>query len=98
MVGTSSMPRLAINRSNRYIYAQLIDDIRRTTLATIDDVSKEAHKGKDRTNAARELGKVFAERAKKVGIKSVVFDKGSYRYHGRVKSFAEGAREGGLVF
>ncbi len=98
MVGTSNMPRLAINRSNRYIYAQLIDDVRSITLTTIDDASIEAHKGKNRTNAARELGKVFAERSKKLGIQSVVFDKGSYKYHGRVKSFAEGAREGGLVF
>ncbi|MBD3366097.1 50S ribosomal protein L18 [candidate division WWE3 bacterium] len=98
--GTSDRPRLSVNRSNRYIYAQLIDDDARETLVTIDDVAKKAHeeKGVTKKQAAFKLGKTLAERATKKGIKEAVFDKGSYRFHGRVKNLAQGAREGGLKF
>jgi len=96
--GTADRPRLSVYRSNRYIYAQIVDDSLGKTLVTIDDISKEAHEKTHKRGAAFELGKKLAERAKKVGVTSVLFDKGSYKYHGRVKSLAEGAREGGLVF
>lgn len=96
--GTASRPRLSVYRSNKYIYAQLIDDTLGKTLVTIDDVSKTLHEKTHKKAAAFELGKKLAERAKKVGVTSVLFDKGIYKYHGRVKSLAEGAREGGLTF
>jgi large subunit ribosomal protein L18 len=96
--GTSSRPRLAVFRSNKYIYAQLIDDESAETLVTVDDITREVHEGKTKKKAAYELGEMLAERAREAGIKKVVFDKGPYKYHGRVKSLAEGAREGGLVF
>ncbi len=91
-------PRVTVFRSNKYIYSQIVDDETGTTLVTIDDISRDAHKGKTKKEAAKELGKTLAERALEKDIKEVVFDKGSYKYHGRVKSFAEGAREGGLIF
>lgn len=96
--GTARRPRLSVFRSNRYFYAQLIDDDAGKTLLTIDDKSKAAHGKVSKTEAAFELGKQLAERAKEAELSAVVFDKGSYKYHGRVKSFAEGARKGGLVF
>lgn len=96
--GTEDKPRLSVFRSNKYIYAQIINDDKGSTLVTIDDVSKDVHHGKRKKEAAYELGKQLAERAKDRGIKTVVFDKGPYKYHGRVKKLAEGAREGGLKF
>ena len=96
--GTAGRPRLSVYRSNKYIYAQIIDDDLGKTLITIDDISKSSHEKTHKKAAAFELGKKLAERAKKAGIASVLFDKGAYRYHGRVKSLAEGAREGGLTF
>lgn len=96
--GTAKRPRLSVYRSNRYIYAQLIDDVSGVTLVAVDDIVKDVHKGKEKGEAAFELGKKLAERAKEADVKEAVFDKGPYKYHGRVKSLAEGAREGGLNF
>lgn len=99
--GTSERPRLNVYRSNSNIFAQVIDDVSGTTLAsasTIDgDVSSQVN-GKTKVEAARVVGKILAERAKSAGVTSVVFDRGGYQYHGRVASLAEGAREAGLEF
>ena len=96
--GTEAKPRFSVFRSNKYIYGQIINDRDGITLATIDDITQEVHEDKTKSEAAFELGKKLAERAKDKGIETVVFDKGPYKYHGRVKKFAEGAREGGLKF
>lgn len=94
-------PRLSVFRSSKNIYAQLIDDIAGTTLASASTLEGDL-KGKLKTgadiNAATEVGKLVAERAKKAGVTTVVFDRGGYIYHGRVKALAEAAREGGLQF
>ena len=91
--------RLSVRRSSKHIYAQLIDDAQGRTLAAASSLEKEM-KGKLKTGAdkaaATAVGKLLAERAKKVGIDKVVFDRGGYRYHGRIKALADGAREGGL--
>lgn len=94
-------PRLSIFRSGKQIYAQVIDDIKGVTLAsasTLDKELKEKLKSGSTKEAALEVGKLVAERAKKAGVSKVVFDRGRYVYHGRVQSLAEGAREGGLDF
>ena len=95
--GTPARPRLAVFRSNRYISAQLIDDVDGRTLAAAS--SQEASL-RDRTltvETAAEVGRIIAGRAKEVGIEAVVFDRGGYRYHGRVKALADAAREEGLT-
>lgn len=97
--GISTKPRLTVFRSNKFIYAQLIDDEQGKTLVSAS--SLELHKGKKAEKAARvdtsfKVGELIAERAGKQGISEAVFDRGSYIYHGRVKSVAEGARKGGL--
>ena len=93
--------RLSVFRSNRNIYAQVIDDINGVTLAAASSLDKEL-KGKVKaggnTDAATEVGKLVAARAKKAGVSEVVFDRGGYIYHGRVKALADAAREGGLKF
>lgn len=94
-------PRLSIYRSGKQIYAQIIDDLKGATLAaasTLEPELKEKLKTGADTKAAAEVGKLVARRAKKAGIEKVVFDRGRYIYHGRVKALAEGAREGGLNF
>ena len=91
--GTADRPRLAIYRSNRHIYAQLVDDRASRTLASASDL--EASDG-NKTNRAKQVGQAIAERAKAAGIENAVFDRGGRLYHGRVKAVAEGAREGGL--
>jgi large subunit ribosomal protein L18 len=100
MKGTSERPRLAIFRSVAHIYAQVIDDTKGVTLVAAN--STEGEKAKKSTGgnvaAAREIGKRVAERAKERGIKHVVFDRGGYIYHGRVKALADAAREAGLEF
>ena len=96
--GTAEIPRLVVFRSNKYIYAQLVDDSKGITLGTVDSEVIEVHKKAKKTEASFELGKKMAEIAKTSGIKGVIFDKGPYKFHGRVKSFADGAREGGLAF
>ncbi len=94
--GTALRPRLSVFRSHRHISAQLIDDAAGKTLASANDI-KSAGKGKP-LDRAQEVGKELAGLASKAGIKTVVFDRGPYLYHGRVKALAEAAREGGLVF
>ena len=97
--GTAEKPRLSVFRSNKAIYAQLIDDTAGKTLAAASSISKEVDDKKiTKTEAAREVGKVIAEHAGQAGISNIVFDRNGYLYHGRVKSLAEGAREGGLKF
>lgn len=96
--GTSLRPRLAVFRSNKHIYAQLIDDIDGVTIAS---VSSEMLKKKEATGnmgAAGEVGKLIAKKANEKKIEKVVFDRGGYLYHGRVKALAEAARENGLLF
>lgn len=97
--GTSECPRLNVFRSLKNIYAQIIDDTTGRTLVAASTLD-ESLKGKNGGNkeAAREVGKLIAEKAAKAGIKDVVFDRGGYVYHGRVMELAEGAREGGLNF
>jgi large subunit ribosomal protein L18 len=92
--GTAERPRLVIFRSLKHIYAQLVDD---TTMRTILTVSDNTFDGK-KTEKSSQVGKTIAERAKAAGITRVVFDRGGYQYHGRVKAVADGAREGGLEF
>ena len=96
--GTAERPRLAVFRSNKGIFAQLVDDDAGKTLAASSwlDLPK-SFKG-DKTEQASEVGKRLADSAKKAGVEAVVFDRGGYLYHGRVKALADGAREGGLIF
>jgi large subunit ribosomal protein L18 len=99
IAGSAERPRLAVFRSVNHIYAQLIDDATGVTLASAS-TTETAWRGRTGGNiaAAKEIGKVIADRAKEKGIKSVVFDRGGYIYHGRVRSLAEAAREAGLEF
>ena len=94
-------PRLSVYRSGRQIYAQIIDDLKGVTLAaasTMDKDLRDKLKSTANVDAATEVGKLVASRGKKAGVEKVVFDRGRYVYHGRVKALAEGAREGGLKF
>lgn len=98
---SSGKPRLSVFRSSKHIYAQLIDDGAGQTLASASSLEKalsESLKTGANKDAATEVGKLIASRAKEAGIETVVFDRGGYRFHGRVKALAEGAREGGLNF
>jgi large subunit ribosomal protein L18 len=95
--GTAERPRLAVSRSNLRIYAQIIDDDRGHTLAAAGS-HETALRGLAKGAAAAAVGKLVAERAKAAGVEAVVFDRGGYRYHGRVQALADGAREGGLAF
>jgi large subunit ribosomal protein L18 len=92
--GTSERPRLAVFRSNKEIYAQLIDDVSNVTLTSASSADSKGTK----TEQASAVGKLIADNALKAGISSVVFDRGGFLYHGRVKALAESAREGGLKF
>jgi len=94
VAGTPERPRLAVYRSNRHIYAQLIDDESRRTIASASDRELEAAKGKH--DSAKAVGELIAERAKAAGVQSVVFDRGGRQFHGRVAALAEGAKEKGL--
>jgi large subunit ribosomal protein L18 len=99
--GTSQRPRLCVFRSLKHMYAQVIDDAQSHTLisaSTLDGEVRAAAQGRDKTGQAAAVGEVLARRAQAVGIKQVVFDRGGYRYHGRVKSLAEAARKAGLEF
>lgn len=101
VTGRESRPRLSVYRSGRQIYAQVIDDLKGVTLASASTMDKELKDKLKKTadkSAASEVGKAVAARAKKAGVTKVVFDRGSYKYHGRVKALADGAREGGLIF
>lgn len=101
VIGTAARPRLNIFRSSANIYAQVIDDAKGQTLAsasTIDNEIATQIEGKSKVESARIVGRIVAERAKNAGVTSVVFDRGGYRYHGRVAALADGAREAGLQF
>jgi large subunit ribosomal protein L18 len=95
----SGKPRLSVHRSGKHIYAQVIDDSAGTTLAAASTLDKDL-KGKTgaTTNGAAAVGKTIAERARKAGVSKVVFDRGGFLFHGRVKALADAAREGGLEF
>jgi large subunit ribosomal protein L18 len=95
IAGTAERPRLTVYRSNRHIYAQLIDDVSARTLAAASD--REVQAAGDKKVTAKAVGTLIAQRAKGSGITTVVFDRGGRLYHGRIAAVAEGAREGGLV-
>jgi large subunit ribosomal protein L18 len=97
ILGTADRPRLAVFRSNRGIFAQLIDDQSGRTVASADWLAVKKTKG-TKSDQAAAVGKLLAERAKGAGVEGVVFDRGGYLYHGRVKALADAAREGGLRF
>ena len=96
--GTPERPRLNVFRSETNIYAQIIDDVAGKTLVSASSLEKSFNCDGTKTDAAKKVGQVVAERAKAAGISEVVFDRGGYVYHGRVAALAEGAREGGLQF
>ena len=96
--GTPERPRLSVFRSEKNIYAQIIDDVAGNTLVSASSVEKGFEGSGANKEGARKIGKLLAERALKKGIEEVVFDRGGYIYHGRVMELAEGAREGGLKF
>jgi large subunit ribosomal protein L18 len=101
VAGTPERPRLAVYRSLDHIYAQIIDDRAGKTLvsaSSVDGESKKSLKGGGNIAAAKVIGKLIAERAKAAGVSKVVFDRGGYKYHGRVKALADAAREAGLQF
>jgi large subunit ribosomal protein L18 len=97
MQGTTERPRLNVYRSLNHIYAQVIDDSQGVTIVSASTVAAKAKTGGN-VAAAKEVGKLVAERAKEKGIKKVVFDRGGYLYHGRIKALADAAREAGLEF
>ncbi|MFT6854330.1 MAG: large subunit ribosomal protein L18 [Cyclobacteriaceae bacterium] len=94
--GTTTRPRVSVFRSNKAIYGQIIDDIKGVTIASAS--SKELGIASNNIEASKEVGKKLAEKAKANGVEIVIFDRNGYQYHGKVKAFAEGAREGGLKF
>jgi len=93
--GTAGVPRLAVYRSNRHVYAQLIDDVASRTIASASDADVKS--GGDKTAKAKAVGELLAQRAKDAGVDRAVFDRGGRLYHGRVAALADGAREGGLA-
>ena len=96
--GTAECPRLNVFRSTKNIYAQIIDDVKGVTLVAASSLDKEFNGNGGNKEAARKVGEMIAKRAAEKGISEVVFDRGGYIFHGRVKELAEGAREGGLKF
>ncbi len=98
VTGTAEQPRLAVFRSNKEIYAQIINDATGTTLVAASSKQKDIKAAGTKTEVAATVGKYIAEKAVKAGIKTISFDRGGYLYHGRVKALAEAAREGGLKF
>ena len=98
--GTAEKPRLAVFRSNKQIYVQLVDDLKGVTLLSVSSKEKEiaGNTGIKKTEQAKLVGKSLANRCKEKGIENIVFDRSGYKYHGRVKSLADAAREGGLKF
>ena len=100
-INKAGLPRMTVFRSGRQIYAQIIDDVKGVTLAAANTLEADMRgklKSGANVDAASQVGKLIAERAKKAGVEKVMFDRGAYLYHGRVKALAEGAREGGLSF
>jgi large subunit ribosomal protein L18 len=99
--GTTERPRLTVYRSLKHIYAQVVDDEKQCTVAAVSTAGKanaETYSGLKKAEQAEKAGKLLAEKCKAAGIESVVFDRNGYKYHGRVKALASGAREGGLQF
>ncbi len=99
--GTKERPRLSIFRSNKFIYVQLIDDKNQKTLlagSTKDLINGDAKEHLSKTDRARKLGELMAEKVKKIGVSALIFDKGAYKYHGRVEAVADGFRQSGLKF
>ena len=96
--GTSTRPRLSVFRSNKQIYAQVIDDVKGVTITSASSNVKDSTQKVNKTDQAKLIGKEIAENASKAGIKEVVFDRNGYLYHGRVKALADSARENGLKF
>ncbi len=99
--GTSQRPRLAVFRTLKHVYAQIIDDTQSRTLTAVSSLEgqvKEVRDGKSKTDVSKTVGALLAQRAKDKGITTVVFDRGGYKYHGRVKALADAAHEGGLIF
>ncbi len=97
--GVAERPRLTVFKSNRAIYAQLIDDVKGVTLASASTLDLEGEKVKNTTvGTAQEVGKILARKAKEAGVEKVVFDRNGYIFHGKVKALADGAREEGLIF
>lgn len=99
--GTAERPRLRVFKSNKHIYAQIIDDVAGHTLAAMSSMDKQIQEDaelKGKTAQARKVGMLLADKVKAAGISSVIFDRGGYIYHGRVRALSEGAREGGLNF
>ena len=98
ITGTAARPRLSVYRSNKSIYAQIIDDLTGHTLASASSIEEAVVKTVNKSEQAKAVGKILAERAAQLNINAVVFDRGGYLYHGRVKALADGAREAGLSF
>ena len=98
LTGTATNPRLAVFRSNRYIYAQVIDDVQGVTVASASSQEDTLRSRTLTKQTAAEVGKLVATRAKEAGVNAVVFDRGGYTYHGRIKALADAAREAGLDF
>jgi large subunit ribosomal protein L18 len=96
--GTPERPRLTVYRSNRYIYAQVIDDVDGSTVAAASSQEPDLRSNRLNVDTAAKVGSLVADRAKDAGVTSVVFDRGSYKYHGRLKALADAAREAGLEF
>lgn len=96
--GTPERPRLAVYRSNRYIYAQIIDDAAGRTLASASSQEADLRAGALNIGTAAKVGELLGSRAKEAGVSTVVFDRGGYKYHGKVKALADAAREAGLEF
>jgi large subunit ribosomal protein L18 len=97
VTGTAERPRLSVFRSNKGVFAQLIDDRQGHTVAAVNWIEPDLRK-LTASDQAKKAGELLAERAKEAGVETCVFDRGGYQYHGRVKALAEGAREGGLAF
>ena len=101
MRGVSERPRLAVFRSLSHVYAQVIDDalgVALTAASSLEDQVRQRRNGKPKTEVSKLVGELIAQRAKEKGVTQVVFDRGGYKYHGRVKALADAARQGGLVF
>ena len=97
--GTATRPRLVVNRSARHLFVQVVDDTTGRTLASASSMEADLRKSaNDKSDKAKEVGKLVASRAKSAGVSAVVFDRGGYKYHGRIAALADGAREGGLEF
>jgi large subunit ribosomal protein L18 len=96
--GTEARPRLTVFRSNKEIYAQIVDDVTGKTISAASSRDKDVSSAKTKTETANLVGKSLGEKAMKAGVKTIAFDRGGYLYHGRVKSLADGAREAGLKF